>query len=568
MSGGTGDARSERRSELLLALGIFAVLWVSYAYFYQGGGWNENSRMDLVRAIVEDHSLSIDRFHSNTGDKAKFGGHYYSDKAPGVALVAVPVYALIQLFASWFQSEHTFLIVASYTVTVLTVSVAGALLGTLLFLVARKFGASRRGAAIAALGLGLGSTAFPFSTMLFSHQLAALLLFSSFALLFHCRERYSDLASVAAGGLGAAAILTEFPTLPAVVLLGAYHAATDRRWRRVSTFYAGALGPLLVLGIYLSVAFGGPLRVGYAHLADAGARAEMLERGLFGLTFPGLARTVELLIGRYRGLLPYSPVLLLSTVGFFAAFGVLRRERGARGQADKSRLDEVPQVLPERARELWLAVAICGYYVLFVSSYEWWQGGSSFGSRHLVPMLPFLALPLGWVADWRPRVSIAALVVSIAAMTLVTSVQPKPADTLKNPFWGMLVPAFARGEVAANNICPLYGRTTGPQHHAILRTSTHDAFNLGMVMGGRGHKSLLPLLAFWIASAYSLWRATGDRRDQPQRGSRAGRRRCCAVWPALMRTPTGAAKAASEELHTDVDRRQERLAPCNVVALR
>jgi len=109
---------------------------------------------------------------------------------------------------------------------------------------------------------------------------------------------------------------------------------------------------------------------------------------------------------------------------------------------------------------------------------------------------------------------VAALVVSVATMTIVTSVQPKPADSLHNPFWGVLAPAFVRGEIAANNICPMYGRTDGPEHRAIVKSATHDAFNVGMVLGGRGQKTLLPLLALWIASAYSLWRVTAERRDQ------------------------------------------------------
>ncbi len=73
------------------ALLIAAVVLVSYAYFYEGGGWNQNSRLDLVRAIVEQGTLRIDPFHENTNDKAFANGHYYSDKAPGLALLAVPV---------------------------------------------------------------------------------------------------------------------------------------------------------------------------------------------------------------------------------------------------------------------------------------------------------------------------------------------------------------------------------------------------------------------------------------------------------------------------------------------
>src|SRR5215831_1249304 len=70
-------------------LGITSFL--SFLYFYEGGGWNQNSRFDLVRAITERHTLQIDAYHENTEDKAHFRGHYYSDKAPGLVFLAVPV---------------------------------------------------------------------------------------------------------------------------------------------------------------------------------------------------------------------------------------------------------------------------------------------------------------------------------------------------------------------------------------------------------------------------------------------------------------------------------------------
>src|ERR687886_2761089 len=76
----------------LLVVGL--VLLGSYAYFYQGGGWNQNSRLDLTRALVERGTLQIDAYADNTGDQAVFQGHTYSDKAPGQALTAVPPVAI------------------------------------------------------------------------------------------------------------------------------------------------------------------------------------------------------------------------------------------------------------------------------------------------------------------------------------------------------------------------------------------------------------------------------------------------------------------------------------------
>src|SRR3954466_12715067 len=82
----------KRDRRTLWILGV--VLFVSYAYYYQAGGWNQNSRFALVRAILERHTLQIDAYQLHTGDRAIWRGHYYSDKAPGASLLAlVPVQA-------------------------------------------------------------------------------------------------------------------------------------------------------------------------------------------------------------------------------------------------------------------------------------------------------------------------------------------------------------------------------------------------------------------------------------------------------------------------------------------
>src|SRR5262249_28833652 len=85
---GRGDQPGRARRRTVVArvtrvrVTLFLLLFASYAYFYQAGGWNQNSRFNLVRAIVNDHSLLVDPYHRSTGDQAFFDGHYYSDKAP------------------------------------------------------------------------------------------------------------------------------------------------------------------------------------------------------------------------------------------------------------------------------------------------------------------------------------------------------------------------------------------------------------------------------------------------------------------------------------------------------
>src|SRR5262249_3688134 len=102
---------------------LFALLLLSYAYFYQAGGWNQNSRFDLVRAITNDDALRIDPYSKDTGDKALFEGHYYSDKAPGAALLAVPVVALARAGLSLVRGDpesYEGIALLSYLSTVVT----------------------------------------------------------------------------------------------------------------------------------------------------------------------------------------------------------------------------------------------------------------------------------------------------------------------------------------------------------------------------------------------------------------------------------------------------------------
>ena len=47
-----------RRTELLL----FLLAWITYAYFHQGGGWNQNGRFALTRALVESRQPWIDDY--------------------------------------------------------------------------------------------------------------------------------------------------------------------------------------------------------------------------------------------------------------------------------------------------------------------------------------------------------------------------------------------------------------------------------------------------------------------------------------------------------------------------
>lgn len=72
---------------------LFALLAFSYVYFFGLRGANPNARYDQTVSIVAHRTIHIDRYVANTPDWALYGGHYYPNKPPGLALLAVPVYA-------------------------------------------------------------------------------------------------------------------------------------------------------------------------------------------------------------------------------------------------------------------------------------------------------------------------------------------------------------------------------------------------------------------------------------------------------------------------------------------
>src|ERR1700690_3168817 len=250
------------------ALVIAAVLFASYAYFFEGGGWNQNSRFDLMRAVVEQHTLTIDAYHGNTGDKAFFRGHYYSEKAPGVAFLAVPFVAAIRPALRAFGVDPTSirgLVALAYVATVSAVALPAALGAGCLFLIALRLGATVNGASFAAVSLGLATPYWANSSMLFGHTLAGACLTFSFAAAVALRETGSakrDLLLGLAAGLAAGwATGAEDPAAPPsgvvalLVLVEVWPDGWRRRSRVAAGVAAGAISCVVVLMVYQYHAF-------------------------------------------------------------------------------------------------------------------------------------------------------------------------------------------------------------------------------------------------------------------------------------------------------------------------
>ena len=473
-----------------VCLVLFLLTLFGSAYFFpRWADWNQNSRLDLVLSIVDDRTVVIDKYVDNTGDYALVDGRHYSDKAPGMAFLGVPIYAALRAALPPSAVEHlaplqnlsaalgdtvrkegaglgtdrVYFFLALVAVTFATVAVPAALLAVLFYLVAGQFGLSERQRWAATALYAFGTIAFPYANAFVGHQTSAFLLFAAFAILFAVRRGALQRSWLLVAGLflGYSAI-TEYQTALVVGILGVYALATiERPLDVMARLAAGALSALALLVIYDYVSFGTPLPIGYFHSA---LWEDVHSSGLVSLTYPHLDALWGITFGVHRGLFFLSPYLLFALVGYI----VLWRS-------------------PERRPEFWVLFLAPLAFLVFNSSSAMWQGGFAVGPRYLVPSLPFLALAagIGVCSVWqrrrlRPVVALACAWSVFAVWTETIAGQSFP-DYTANPLFDLSLPRLLSGDIARN---------------------------FGMVLGLRGWSSLLPLIVVALIGVF-VWLRLG-----------------------------------------------------------
>ena len=124
---------------------LFVLFFVTYGFFFQGGGWNQNVRICQIRAMIHQHTFIIDSYKEdshnppfefvNTGDWSYKDGHYYSNKSPGLSFLAVVPFGVTEYFLKHlFPSDVERQVhLSAYISTLFITSLSSALLCLLLF---------------------------------------------------------------------------------------------------------------------------------------------------------------------------------------------------------------------------------------------------------------------------------------------------------------------------------------------------------------------------------------------------------------------------------------------------
>ena len=472
-----------RRLQLLL----FVLSFVTFAWFHQGGGWNQNARFAEVRAIVEQGRFAVDDYMvyrpaqgrhlarprvvrgefsfegerhqlswgdwQNVGTEAKpdwrqmtvngesldpaatmvlIGegtctgdvgiapdGHFHPNKPPGASLLAVPPYFVIFHIERWLgidPDDWWVMTVNAWLCSVFTVGLASALGVVLVLRAASQIFPGHPGAALgAALTFGFGTTFFPFGTLMFDHNVTAVLLLASFAAARNGR------AMTAGVWAGVAAVTNYLAAIPGaffgVWLLCSRRRAGEElnsefriqnsklsepassrrplRWDSAIRFTLGVLPCLVVLLAYNVAAFGSPFALNTSFQNPVFKEIAPAFLGMF--TAPSWFAALVITISPWRGIFILSPVIIAAVVCLF---------RG--GQMET----------PRAERRLILA---CAAFFFFINiCFNGFHGGFAAGPRYLIPALPFVCLALAPAFVRWPRTTTLLAAVSIVQQSLLT----------------------------------------------------------------------------------------------------------------------------------------------------
>jgi hypothetical protein len=373
---------------------VVAALAFAFAWPMQITGYNQNAHYALTKALAEGtpyvDGVIGEVGELSTGDSARFDGHLYAVKAPGLAAVTLPVYLAIEAVGMRTTGDPA--------EAIWTLHLAGSVLPALalLLLVFLFCERSQPGYGLAAATiLGVGTLVLPFATLHFAHALSAALGFAAFFVLWRERAGPPRVTAIALGGvLAGLAIVAEYQLWLLAAVLAFYAAARSNPAQRLVAYAAGTVAGLLPLAAFHQWAFGSPLHTPYQDY--------WREHGVSGrqLTLPKLEHASAYLVDA-MGLLVLTPVLVCGLVGLIVLY-----RRGWRAEA-------------------LVAGAAALAYGLYFSRLGAFGGLGP--PRYLVTVVPFLGIGLAAALRAFPLTTIALSAISAFQMAVMTATGPLAA---------------------------------------------------------------------------------------------------------------------------------------------
>lgn len=384
---------------------VLLMVIAAYGYFFSGTDWNTNSRLAMIKAVVEENRFEIDSFHRSgliTRDEASLRGHFYTDKAIGSMLIGIEFYFPIYLIAGGPLKFKLF----NELIGFLAISLICAFLAPFLYSFAKRISNSAWFALLVTIAICLGTQIYKYSTFYYGHVLAGLFLFTAFFIWFCMKdeEPLNRTKVMISGYFLGYTVLTEYPTAVLAFGVGLYILYVLWQKRSLSQVWVylrlglGASIPIVLLLAYNTAVFGHPFKTGYGYEIIP----EFLEGqhgGIMGLEVPRLDSLFYMTFHTTMGVFWQSPVLLC------AFWGWVRMGQNPRYRA-----------------EMVFSLGVVVVYFLMMSGYFIWWGGAAFTPRNLIPVLPFFGIPLAFLLrKWEKRWLAVFTFISVAQMFVVVA---------------------------------------------------------------------------------------------------------------------------------------------------
>jgi hypothetical protein len=228
-----------------------------------------------------------------------------------------------------------------------------------------------------------------------------------------------------------------------IVLAGLLLWVASQGWRRAVPFCLAAVPPLLLIPLYSWACCGSPFILPYS----LNASFPEMKEGLYAIKWPDAETAFNLLFSPARGLLFWTPFLIMAGVGY-------------------SKLVHID------SRLFWLTYAVPLLHIIVISGRTWdWPAGPTLGPRYLAPILPLLALPCALGVQRFPRLGIALAGYSILITTVATLTNAAPPfPGHPNPLLDLHLPMLLKGQLAPNlgTLCGLAPWLSVMVYYAIL----------------------------------------------------------------------------------------------------
>ena len=339
---------------------LFFFLFFALSLTFGGHGSvvDENLVIQVLNSFFERGELTVDyMFQALPGPDGK----YYSRYGFGFPLFLVPFYLIGIVLKFLFGDSAVFIGDARFFALLWGQVTITALTGWLFYRVCLEFENNKPLAVFLSLGVIFGTSIWPYSQSLFRLTFSSLIIILLLWLVLLYKKNPARKLSFLIIALVAYGLNVREDLIIAFGWIGIYFLLdcpnNKERFNRLILFVLGCFVGFIFWGWHNYIRFGTIFKKNYADLS---------------FTYELILSVPQLLWGKNRGVITYSPIVLLLPLSFMAC-------------------KQCKQLI------FWMICALMSLtYLILYGKSTMWHGGQCWGPRHMYFLVPVMVLPAVW----------------------------------------------------------------------------------------------------------------------------------------------------------------------------